>query len=67
MFDSTALALLFARHASSVPCQCHGTGYCPAHGTYEPPTKDEDVLAAVAEASRRTGSGLRVIRKRLPN
>ena len=57
-------SLLFARVATSLECRCDQAGYCPCHGTYEPPTKDPEVLVAVSEASRRGQSGHRVIRKR---
>lgn len=65
MFNADSLALLFARHASPHPCRCDRTGYCPAHGTYQPATNDPEVLEAVNEATRRSRAGLRVVRKAL--
>jgi len=60
-------SLLFARHeTSSQRCCCHLTGaFCPRHGTYEPPTRDAEIAESIAQDSRRPGSGLRIIRKRL--
>lgn len=57
------LALLFARHGSGQPCRCHQSGYCPAHGAYNPVTDDPEIQEAVIENSSGGRAAARVIRK----
>lgn len=59
------LSLLFARHTSALPCRCCAPGYCPAHGAYQPPTDDQEVLDALHDANRPRRAGMRVQRKAL--
>lgn len=63
--DGISDALFAPASAPAADCTCGRASWCPACGTWEPPTTDLEVLEAVDENSRSRRVADRVIRKPL--